>query len=158
MSIPRRKIIRVGKNVKIYWQGYEFRQKVFKDADDIAMKSARLVAAVAGGLVQARAKRPKRRLSSQIVAIKSKFDGGGAVAWAQAPGHWSGKYHASFVALGTKKRISKSGRVTAVNQKPLRYMRDAADMLAPPTFERFKRAFLKNIKQINKRSADEIRL
>ena len=170
MSIRSRRVIRIGNNVRILWRGKEFRKAVLRDADNVAMKSARLVAAVAGGLVQGRAKHPTRHLASEIVAMRSRFEGGGAVAWAQAPGRYTGKYHASFVELGTSRRVRRRElyrgplrrlrrrkTVTATNQKPMRYMRDAADMLAPPTFERFKRAFIKNVNRINRDySADDI--
>ena len=48
-----------------------------------------------------------RGLLSQFDVRKSKFKDGGYLVMCQGPGNFRGKYHASFVELGTFKDIAK---------------------------------------------------
>ena len=141
--------IRISEDVKILWRGDDFRQDVFRSADKIAFRGAQAVSSTAASFVQAQSKRPTGHLAGEIVSLKSKFQGGGAVSWAQAPGHWTPKYHASFVELGTKfKSIFGRLRYGPYPAKP--YMRPAADMLAPGVNALFVKMFRSKVKLYNR--------
>ena len=68
-------------------------------------------------------------LLSQFDVRESKFKDGGYLIYCQGPGNYTGKYHASFVELGTPKKgvhpyVNKN--TPAINQPAKPFMRPAA--------------------------------
>ena len=89
--------------MKLDWKPKPVISAVEIAIDKAADKGAGIVQADAKAILMSRAKHPTGHLASEIDVIKSKFKNGGYIVAAQAPGHYTGKYHAVFVEVGTKK-------------------------------------------------------
>lgn len=72
--------------------------------DQVTQEIAENVMADAKQILRQKAKTTTERgLLSQFDIRKSKFPDGGLLVYCQGPGNWHGKYHASFLELGTFK-------------------------------------------------------
>lgn len=98
----------------IIWNSAKLLEKVDKLKDEVALEGAELVAKTARRLVPD-APPLGEGLVAQIEVRKSKFTDGGYLVVAQGPGY-KGKYHASFVELGTYKDEAQPFMRPALNR------------------------------------------
>lgn len=92
----------------IEWHGTKVLNAAKLVLDRVSKKVANNVMEDAKRILKRKAKNPTERgLLSQFDVRKSKFKDGGYIVTSQGPGNFRGKYHASFVEMGTFKDDAK---------------------------------------------------